>query len=106
MLLLNDIQEETGIAAGTTINTLSPDVIDLVVSFKFDPEPSVRAQAMKALDLAYEKFHRAGFHPYRLDIEHASWPAAHRPDDGADRITRHLKSLIDPTGVIAPGRYA
>jgi 4-cresol dehydrogenase (hydroxylating) len=103
--LIDEIDRETSIRAGTTINAFSSEVIELVVSMRFDPATDERVRAAKALELAHEKFHRAGFHPYRLDIEHARGRAALQRDDISNRIISQIKTMIDPNGVIAGGRY-
>jgi len=103
--LLTTIQERTGIRAGSTVNALGPDLIDFVVSIKFDRAREVDP-AHRALDLAHELFTAAGFLPYRLDIDHADWVDRLGTDPNARRFTRRLKNLIDPHGSIAPGRYA
>ncbi|MCX5206711.1 FAD-binding oxidoreductase [Streptomyces sp. NBC_00237] len=104
--LLTRIHEETGIRAGSTINALDADVIDLVVSVKFERTSEQTERAHRALDLAYELFSEAGFVSYRLDSEHQEWVDELTPDATNRAFARRLKQLIDPAGVIAPGRYA
>ncbi|MFD9846757.1 FAD-binding oxidoreductase [Streptomyces parvus] len=104
--LLQDISAETGARAGCTVNALSSDVIDFVVSIKFQRNEIESRRAHRALDLAYELFSDAGFIPYRLDVDHAEWMDRLSPDPGARALVRRLKAFMDPDSVIAPGRYA
>lgn len=102
--LVRGISAEAGIPCGATLNVLGPDVVDFVVTMKFDRERDAVA-AHRALDLLYERFTEAGFLPYRLDIDHHDWidRCDHHPT--ARAFARRLKKLLDPTSVIAPGRY-
>jgi 4-cresol dehydrogenase (hydroxylating) len=104
--LIDQIHRETGVHAGTTINALSSDVIDLVVSLKFPPTPEATRRAHGALDLIYELFTAAGFYPYRLDIDHSHWRQKLSADPRTLHLSRRIKQLIDPNSIIAPGRYA
>ncbi|WP_265646170.1 FAD-binding oxidoreductase [Verminephrobacter aporrectodeae] len=104
--LIKQIHEKTGIRAGSTVNALNADLVDLVVSFKFVPNPENTARAHLALDIAYKLFVDAGFIPYRLDVDHAHWMEKLVPDPSAHNLVRRIKQLIDPDAVIAPGRYA
>ncbi|MFF9315372.1 FAD-binding oxidoreductase [Streptomyces sp. NPDC014748] len=104
--LLAQVHEETGVQAGSTINALDPDVIDLVVSFRFPRTEADAARAHRALDRTYELFAEAGFHPYRLDSDHHRWVDRLSVDPAARALVRRLKQTLDPRQVIAPGRYA
>ncbi|MGW0819543.1 FAD-binding oxidoreductase [Streptomyces viridiviolaceus] len=104
--LLDQVHAETGVRAGSTINALDADVVDLVVSFRFPrTEPDAR-RAHRALDRTYELFAEAGFHPYRLDSDHHQWVDRLSGDPAARAFVRRLKQTLDPRLVIAPGRYA
>lgn len=103
--LLDQIETETGVRAGVTLNALNADLIDCVVSIKFDRHEADVDQMHRALDLLYQLFADAGFVPYRLDIEHCEWVDRFTPDPAARDLVRRLKRTIDPQGVIAPGRY-
>ncbi|MFG3609010.1 FAD-binding oxidoreductase [Streptomyces sp. NPDC047928] len=104
--LLARIHDETGVRAGCTVNALSSDVIDFVVSVKFQRDTDGTERAHRALDRAYELFAEAGFIPYRLDVDHADWVDRLSPDPAARALARRLKGALDPNGAIAPGRYA
>lgn len=102
--LVREVSAESGIPCGATLNALGPDVVDFVVTMKFDRERDAAA-AHRALDLLYERFTDAGYLPYRLDIDHHDWIDRCDHDPTARTFTRRLKKLLDPTSVIAPGRY-
>ncbi|WP_329204812.1 FAD-binding oxidoreductase [Streptomyces sp. NBC_00683] len=104
--ILEQVGAETGISPGSTINALDADVVDLVVSFSFPRTDTAVSRAHAALDLTYELFEAAGFLPYRLDAEHHAWTDRLSQDAAARRFVRRLKHVIDPSGVIAAGRYA
>ncbi|MBT2479789.1 FAD-binding oxidoreductase [Streptomyces sp. ISL-94] len=104
LAILDRIHLATGIRPGATVNALDADVIDLVVSFPFDRATQGPA-AHQALDLAYTWFAEAGYAPYRIDSEHASWAGRTAADPAAGELTRAIAALIDPNGTIAPGRY-
>ncbi len=104
--LLGRVFEETGVRAGCTVNALSSDIIDFVVSIKFQRNDLAAGQAHSALERCYELFAERGFIPYRLDIDHAEWVDRLSTDSRALQLTRDLKTFLDPNGAIAPGRYA
>ncbi|MFB7630081.1 FAD-binding oxidoreductase [Streptomyces sp. NPDC056149] len=103
LAVLDRIHEATGIRPGSTVNALDADVIDLVVSFPFVRDREATA-AHRALDLAHAWFGEAGFHPYRLDADHAGWGLD--PASPEVRLRNRLREAIDPHRVLAPGRYA
>jgi 4-cresol dehydrogenase (hydroxylating) len=104
--LLAQIHNETGMRCGATLNALSADVVDFVVSMKFHRLPGEVERAHRALDRAYELFTAAGFIPYRVDVDHAGWVDRLSPDLSARTFVRRLKNVIDPHCAIELGRYA
>jgi 4-cresol dehydrogenase (hydroxylating) len=73
---------------------------------RFEPWEDQIRLAHRALDLLYRLFAEAGFIPYRLDVDHSGWIDRLSPDPASRRFVRWLKEMIDPNGVIAPGRYS
>lgn len=71
--LIDEVHNETGVLCGATINALSGDVIDLVVSIAFKKSEKESADSLTALSKLHEKFTAQGFIPYRLGVEHAKW---------------------------------
>jgi 4-cresol dehydrogenase (hydroxylating) len=104
--LLDLVHGKTGIRCGATLNVLGPDVVDFVVTMKFDPVSEQAELAHEALDLLHELFTDTGFVPYRLDVDHSGWIDRLSPDPASRRFVRRLKKMIDPNNVIAPGRYS
>lgn len=106
LALLDRVHERTGLSPGATVNALDADVVDLVVSLRFDrADPGQRARAHQSLDLLYEVFADSGYHPYRIDVDHAHWVG--RLSDPVSRdVTRAIREHLDPNRVIAPGRYS
>jgi 4-cresol dehydrogenase (hydroxylating) len=105
LTVIEDISLITGIKAGTTVNALSSDVIDLVVSIKFSQNPTQIASAHRTLDLIYENYTQKGFYPYRLDIEHIHYIGQYYSATERE-LNKKIKDLLDPNGLIANGRYA
>lgn len=103
--LLEQVHDETGILPGATVNALDEDVIDFVVSIKYPRRTVEAAQAHRALDRLYELFGAAGYRPYRLDIAHSGWTDGTPNAEEARRLSRRIKDLLDPRGVLATGRY-
>lgn len=105
LTLIERVHAELGIQAGTTVNALSSDVIDLVVSIKFTPTAEATAVAHSALNRIYELFTAIGFYPYRLDVDHSHWRERLMTDSGALKLSRRIRQLLDPKSILAPGRY-
>ncbi|WP_265286646.1 FAD-binding oxidoreductase [Verminephrobacter eiseniae] len=105
LTLIERVHAELGIQAGTTVNALSSDVIDLVVSIKFTPTAEATAVAHGALNRIYELFTAIGFYPYRLDIDHSHWRERLMTDSGELKLSRRIRQLLDPHSILAPGRY-
>ncbi|TQI81266.1 4-cresol dehydrogenase (hydroxylating) [Serratia fonticola] len=104
--LIDTIYEKTGIRAGSTVNALSADLIDLVISLRFQPNQAQIKQAHQALEMAYQLFTEAGFYPYRLDIDHGHWKSRLEQDHSTHQLVLNIKQLLDPNSIIASGRYA
>lgn len=103
--LAASIVDETGVAITCTHHLLGPDHVDFVVAVRFARTEARQTDAHRALDLLHERFVAAGFLPYRIDVDHHEWLDRCGTDPAAQALVRHLKSVLDPTGVIAPGRY-
>ena len=105
--LLEQVYVETAIRCGATLNALNADLVDFVVTMKFDRnDQDETARAHRALDLLYEQFTEHGYLPYRLDVEHTRWADRLAPDHNARQLGRRIKAALDPHNAIAPGRYA
>ncbi|MFJ6666544.1 FAD-binding oxidoreductase [Streptomyces sp. NPDC091383] len=103
--LLEEVSARTGLRAAATLHVLGPELAECVAGVRFERDEAGAAAAHRALDLLYERFTAAGFAPYRLDIAHVDWLDRLSVDPAATRLARRLKTLLDPAGTIAPGRY-
>ncbi|MEQ5705789.1 FAD-binding oxidoreductase [Providencia rettgeri] len=103
--LIDEVHNETGVLCGATINALSGDVIDLVVSIAFKKSEKESADSLTALSKLHEKFTAQGFIPYRLGVEHAKWADPITPGVGERSFVRELKQFIDPNNIISNDRY-
>lgn len=103
--LIDEVHKDTGVLCGATINALSGDVIDLVVSIAFKKTEKESADALAALNKLHEKFTAKGFIPYRLGVEHAKWASIITPGEGERCFVRELKQFIDPNNIISNDRY-
>ena len=66
-------------------------------------EPGADARAALCHAALRETLYRRGLYPYRLGLcDMDSLPAG---DDGGAELLRGLKALLDPQGILAPGRY-
>lgn len=103
--LLREVGAETGTRWSATVNAISCDVIDLVISSQFPRTLDVKERAHQALDMLYERFPEAGMRPYRLDIEHMHKTAGLAGSAARQTLVRQMKNLLDPKAILAPGRY-
>lgn len=91
--------------AGTTVNVLDHDTVDLVVAISFQRDREGIDDAHKAFDRVAATLVAAGYAPYRVDTRHTR-------DDYADRgrgldalLAKRIRRELDPEGVLAPSRY-
>ncbi|MDE9544601.1 FAD-binding oxidoreductase [Xenorhabdus bovienii] len=103
--IIEKIYHKTKIRVGITVNALSSDVIDLVISIKFSPQPEETSRAHKTLDLLYELFSEIGFYPYRLDVDHSHYSNKFFSNSEYE-MNKKIKAFLDPKSIISPGRYA
>ena len=90
---------------GVTFNAIEPDVIDCVVTVRFDRTDESRAAAYRTLDALRADLADRGYLPYRLGIDQAG-DFADLVDPAVRGLVDRVRTALDPTGVIAPGRYA
>jgi 4-cresol dehydrogenase (hydroxylating) len=87
-----------------TLNLMNDRTLEGVVSIDFDradPERCAAArQCIRALNEAYVAL---GCTPYRPDIDNMDLVV--RADDPFWKAVKALKSVLDPDGIVAPGRY-
>jgi len=95
-----------GLLVGHTLNILPESWVDMVVSIRFPRTQRHAERAHKLLDRLYSQFSKAGFPPYRLDIDHMAVADALRGDYGQESVLRRIKRALDPCDIISRGRYA
>ena len=104
-----DATERVGASFGfqpaVTLNLMTDRTLEGVVSIDFSRADSVRRQkakeCLRALNQAYVDL---GCTPYRIDIDNMD--LVMRPDDIFWTTIRAMKQVLDPDGIIAPGRYS
>ncbi|RDI55337.1 FAD-binding oxidoreductase [Nocardia mexicana] len=94
-----------GTAGMLEFNVISQHTTNMVTQIPFAREPEAVERAHVLRDVLRWSFLRAGFPPYRSNIDHAPRELADRSGSYRDDPLGALKRLWDPTGIIAPGRY-
>jgi len=93
-----------GFEPATSITLFSGRALDCVVSIGWDRDIAGEdARALACYDEMLQALMKAGYYPYRLSLRGMGQlpPAI----DASDRLTRGIKDLVDPKGILAPGRY-
>lgn len=83
-----------------TLNILSNDIIEAVVSISFNREEST--QASLCIRYLQETLISKGHYPYRTNIKDMD---LYFRDDVYNGYLKELKRIFDPKGKISPGRY-
>lgn len=100
-----EIGKELGFDIAVTLNNMHGMTMEGVVSIDYDkrdPEQVKRAVGcMRALNQAYMDM---GATPYRMDIENMDLILDE--NDSFWKTARAIKSVLDPNGIIAPGRFS
>lgn len=102
--ILEDIFNETGIKAGTTVNALSANVIDLVISIKFGTDQNSVNAAHNTLDVIYQRFIELGYYPYRIDVNNKKYVDICYSQSERE-LNKKIKNALDPQGLITYGKY-
>lgn len=93
-----------GFEAAITVNLMTTKAMEGVVSLAFDRRNAAQAEAAQACIQEMEaRYMEQGYPPYRVGIN--SMHRVVREDDPFWRTVRDLKKVLDPNGIIAPGRY-
>ncbi len=102
--LTETIYGRYGFTAYITLNLVDERVMEAVINLAFDarsPEHTRRAHA--ASRALHEAFMAEGWMPYRVGVQ--DMPLVVREDDLFWQLAGEIKSVFDPNGIIAPGRY-
>ena len=105
MVALTDgLFAQYGFEAYTTLNIVDNKALEAVISLAFDAKSS--AQCARAHAASHE-LHAAlmgrGWMPYRVGIQEMG--SVVNADSEFWRVVRDLKQVLDPNGIISPGRY-
>ena len=88
-----------------TLTSLSDRCFDSSVPLLFRrDDPAETASAQACYRALLEAGRAEGFLPYRMAIDAMDWVI--RPETPFWQLVGEMKSLFDPNGIIAPGRYA
>jgi len=93
-----------GFIAAITVNLMGTKAMEGVISLAFDRRDE--AQTRAAHDCIQEmeaRYMEQGYPPYRVGIN--SMHHVVNEDDSFWRTVRELKKVLDPNGIISPGRY-
>jgi 4-cresol dehydrogenase (hydroxylating) flavoprotein subunit len=101
--IVRGVEARFGRKIAVTLNFCRDRFIEGVVSVDFDREdPGQTEQARSALDALTDGFISRGLYPYRIDIDHVDRLVS--GDDPFWKLAAELKSVMDPNGIIAPGK--
>jgi FAD/FMN-containing dehydrogenase len=95
---------EFGLPPLITLTSISDRCFDSSVPLLFDRnDPDAVDRARTCYRRLLERGASEGFVPYRLGIGAMDWLQGHEPV--ALQIVSQIKQVLDPTGVLSPGRY-
>lgn len=97
--------ERYGTAGMLEFNVVSRHSTNMVAQIPFVRDSDGMERAHELRQAARKSFLRAGFPPYRSNIDHEPWELADRAADYRDTPLHALKRVYDPAGIIAPGRF-
>lgn len=93
-----------GFEAAITVNLMGTKAMEGVVSLAFDRRNEQQTAAAHACIQEMEaRYMELGYPPYRVGIN--SMQHVVREDDTYWKTVQGLKQVLDPNGIIAPGRY-
>jgi 4-cresol dehydrogenase (hydroxylating) len=93
-----------GFEPSVSITLISERSIDCVVNLSYDRDiPGEDERAMACHDDMLGQLCDAGYYPYRLGIQAMKKMPART--EACERFFADLKSVLDPNGILAPGRY-
>ena len=97
------------VVAAMTLTTLSPRCYASTIPLLFDrTDPDAERRARMCFEELYEEGLALGFVPYRMGTQFMPALARHGAQVGplAGPLVQTLKSALDPTLLLAPGRYS
>jgi len=104
MDLTYQIYGKYGFTPFITLNLVDSRALECVINNAFDRRQSDRVAAAHACnDELTKEFIRRGFPPYRVGPQNMDLIVD--PADSFWRTVRDIKRVLDPNGIISPGRY-
>jgi 4-cresol dehydrogenase (hydroxylating) len=105
MDLTYQVYAKHGFTPFVTLNLVDSRALECVINNAFDRRQSDRVAAAHACnDELTTAFIRRGFPPYRIGPQNTNLIVD--PNDVFWKTVRDLKRVLDPNGIIAPGRYS
>jgi 4-cresol dehydrogenase (hydroxylating) len=105
MRLMEETMARHGLLPMATVNILDERCIEIVLSVPFRrDQPERVAAATACVDHLQREFLARGYPPYRVGIQYMSTVV--RENDVFWQTARAIKQVLDPNGIIAPGRYS
>lgn len=93
-----------GFDAYITFNLVDDRALEAVINLVFDTGSAEQcARAHAASRELHEDFIGCGWMPYRVGVQDMGLVV--NADSDYWKLVRELKSVLDPNGIIAPGRY-
>ena len=78
--------------------------MDSSVALLFDPRAEGQAErARRCYEALFDEGRRLGLLPYRVGVD--AFHKLEAADDGGLDLARRIKGLLDPQGLVSPGRY-
>ena len=102
--LVNPVFEEYGFEPLITVSLITERAMVSVITISYDKDdPGECKRAQECYDAFFSLIMAQGYVPYRTNI-HTMKKLAERSQTFWE-ITKKIKSVLDPEGIIAPGRY-
>ena len=102
--LLEEVAAPRGFQPGVSLRCITPRVLYLVGSLVYDRNvPGEDERAAACHHALHTRLAAAGFFPYRLGLADQATPLPCQDDSAA--LLQSIKQLVDPSDILAPGRY-
>ena len=102
--ILEDISDKHNKLPSLTMTTIAKTCFDATIPILYDKnDPKNQANAESYYWALFNAFKKAGFYPYRLDIETQNKEIKKHPKYW--QTVKKIKDAFDPDNIISPGRY-
>lgn len=103
--IVRDTMLKHGFEPAVSITLLTERATDCVVNISYDRDVEGEdARAMDCHDEMLDLLCSSGYYPYRLGLQ--ALDKVPPRDEAHVRFVNGMKELLDPNGILAPGRYA